>query len=296
MQFVRFSCLMALGAVFVFDAPRASACSAPICPASVFMPQSSPTADAVPVVPENGAVVSLLTFGAPAEALRVRATRVRGGESSELELAVEGGAVRLDGALDGDLWTLRESHACELGGPSGEAATTVRVGPAAALPGALGTLSASAPARRGVSVADGSGPCSSEIDSVVVELAVELDASAEPWGDLLRYETRVDGERFPGLASTRDGPLHAAVFVACEPPSWGQIVPDLEEGVHVVQRVAFLPGSDVPIASDELEVTLRCDAGEGSSGCSISRGARASGSGLALVIGTLALVLARRRR
>ncbi|WP_157070355.1 hypothetical protein [Sandaracinus amylolyticus] len=284
-------------------ASRASACSAHACPPVRFHPTSAANADEVPVVPENGAILSITGGGAVASRTLV-AVRERDGESTTIELAVEDGVVRLDGALEGDVWTLTESHACETGPMSDEATTTVRVGAPATAPVALGTLHAGRWARREIVVPDSSGPCSSPIDSATIELDVVLDASVAPWRDLLQWETLVDGEPFTGGGLLgQPAPNSAIVFVACEPPTSGQHPPDLEEGLHSVQRRASLPGSDEVLATDEIEIELRCDPPPSDpppspmvSVCSIaSPGAGASG-GVGAVLAVAAIGLAARRR
>ncbi|UJR84966.1 hypothetical protein [Sandaracinus amylolyticus] len=286
----------------------ASACSAPACAAVSFVPQSVETADEIPVVPENGATLAIERWSGAVRSSTVRATIVRDGASTEVELTADGPVVHLDGALEGDVWTVRETHACTDSLQSQEGTTTVRIGPPADAPTTLGTLHADAPVRREVTVADASGPCSSTIDSIAVDLHVTLDEHTDAWGALLRYETLVDGEVFLHGTSTLGGSVPAVVFVACEAPTPGQLVSDLEEGTHVVQRRAFLPGSDEPIASDEIEIELDCGdveepdeevppASPVVSVCSVSSpGARASSGAFALLAAAMIALGVRRRR
>lgn len=293
---IRLSVMLTLATVSL-PAVDAAACSAAACPSVEFVPQASTSvADEPPMIPENGAVLTMRTSW-DAETGVLTATRVRDGVATEHELAAEGSLVRLEGALEGDLWMVRETHECGGGVESSEASTEVRIGPAANKPITLGALQASEPGRTSVPVADSSGPCSSSLDVVAVDLEVTLDESAEPWADTLRWETLVDGELFaPPHAANEPMRDATEVFVACAEPTAVQYAPDLAEGTHLVQRRAYLPGVEEPIVTDVIEVELRCSEPEvGGSNCAVSPGARgASGGGVLLALA--GLVLARRRQ
>ena len=310
--------LLALVALFA-PAPRASACSAPYCTPASFLPRSASDGE-LPVLPENGARVALRSTGGPADSSTITASRLRDGATLEVALSAEGGVVTLPDARAGDVWTITEEHTCGEGELSATGATSVRIGAAAEAPSTLGTLHADPAVRGEFGVLDASGPCSSTIDGVTAIVTVELDPTVSPWRDALRYETLVDGAPYLGpVSNAGDGPQGEVtrVSVACEAPTPGQYPPDLEEGVHLVQRRAFLPGSETPLLSDEIEIELRCaptdpevptdpedpadpedpeamDPTEPAPACSAVPGARGAGTiGLGMLA---ALALLRRRR
>lgn len=290
-------------------APRASACSVPHCRPVTFLPQSASGGE-LPVLPENGATLALRSAGGSAGSSTITASRLRDGATSELTLTSDGTSVTLPDAREGDVWTITETHTCELDA-SATGETSVRIGAAAEAPTLLGTLHADPASRGPFGVLDVSGPCSSTIDGVTVVVATELDATTQPWRAALRYETLVDGAPYQLLTSNAgEAPQGEVtrVSVACVAPSPHQYVPDLEEGVHLVQRRAFLPGSETPLLSDEIEIELRCaptepedptdpesmDPPEPAPACSAAPGARGAG---AIGLGALAaLALLRRRR
>lgn len=293
-------------------APRASACSAAYCVPVSFLPQSAAGGE-LPVLPENGATLGLRSTGGPADGSTITASRLRDGATTVTTITSDGASVVLPDAREGDVWTITEVHGCD-GGASPTGETSVRIGAAAEAPTALGTLHAEPAVRGPFDVLDSSGSCSSLIDGVTAVVTIDLDATVAPWRDALRYETLVDGAPYHAPVSIAGDPPQGdvtRVSVACAAPTPWQHAPDLEEGVHLVQRRAFLPGSDAPLLSDEIEIDLRCapaepeepepeeptermDPTEPPAACSAVPGARGAG---AIGVGMLAaLALLRRRR
>lgn len=159
---------------------------------------------------------------------------------------------------------------CAIGG-RGPFVASVVVTPASPVPTRLGSLSATAPARGPLTLASDGGGCSRERQTVYVDVQLELHSSAEPWADLLLYETRVDGRPYAAAASAIHGPPpHVSwrgrgtdrLFALCEGAGAS---PDeaagLAPGDHEVQLIARLPGSDTRITSDTIQVALVCPSG-----------------------------------
>jgi len=118
----------------------------------------------------------------------------------------------------------------------------------------------------------------------VVDIGIEHAADVLPYRALLRYETLVDGESWsaPGsIVRPYDEGETARIFVACAEPTPYQSFPPLGEGTHVIRRIAWLPGESALLESNEVSVTITCDAihpeptGKKSGGCSTA-GAPAS--------------------
>ncbi|MCB9613629.1 MAG: hypothetical protein H6722_14380 [Sandaracinus sp.] len=283
--------LAALAAsLLTFGLPTPSrACSWLLCSQNTFVPST----DDRPI-PASMPYVRLYAPGMDPGSETITATRTRADVTSPVEVSLVDGLVRLDDAVEGDLWTLRESHTCGGGGmPSEPIAATVRIGPSTAPPTVLGTLDVGETQIGPVDVSDVRGSCYTPIDAASATVDVVLDASVEPFAELLVWTTEVDGRPYAYHRSLIDRtPEGRAVLLvaACEEPEPGQSAPDLEPGTHLVERLAWLPGSDVPLRAS-AEVTLECPVTEptrGSSGCA----AGGTGAGAWL----LSLVVLRRRR
>lgn len=162
---------------------------------------------------------------------------------------------------------LEAADTCAIGGRDPFVAS-MAITPPSPIPTQLGSLAASAVVHGPLTLASTGGGCSRERDTVHVDVTLTLHPTAEPWADLLLYETRVDGARYTAAASTIHGPPpHESwqgrgrdrLFALCE-----GITQDSNEGMglapgsHDVQLVARLPGSDARIVSDTLRVELTC--------------------------------------
>ncbi|TXD35160.1 hypothetical protein FRC98_16955 [Lujinxingia vulgaris] len=111
-----------------------------------------------------------------------------------------------------------------------------------------------------------SGSCSWEIAADQALVALLPSEEVLPWWELLIFTTYVDGERWEYSRSLAGfgGPVgeglsgrgRALIYAGCEEDNQGG---GLSEGTHTVQMKAHLPGSEVEIWSDSLEVDLSCD-------------------------------------
>lgn len=95
-------------------------------------------------------------------------------------------------------YTLTIGGPCSVGdsGPSELFSTSITVVPPAPLPESLGPLVVSQPIRAPITVAGGSGSCSTSLDAVYVTADVSPNILSGPWGRMLNYQVRVDGEHW----------------------------------------------------------------------------------------------------
>jgi hypothetical protein len=142
------------------------------------------------------------------------------------------------------------------------------VGPPAALPETLGDLSVYADDYGWVEVAD-AGYCSRALPAASKVILLDLAEGAAPWEELLFYETLVDGEPWRPRRDVRqvippgyswEGRGVDRIHIACLPDEDRVEGVDygLPPGTHRVQMRATLPGTDVVITSNEIEVDLQC--------------------------------------
>jgi len=199
----------------------------------------------------------------------------------------------------GAQYTLHTPNTECIGGDQVPIARAFLAAEAAALPDSLGTLSAGPVVREDLVVAQDAA-CSWTQDVVRAHLSLELDASAEPWADVLVYETIVNGafwgpSDFSGAGfatgSSWIGRGQDLVFAICNDNPYSEhsyLLP----GTHTVRMRARLPGSDVVLESNELALDLTCndepeepeEPGTPAGGCSAAPSAPAtSTAGLALV-------------
>ncbi len=150
--------------------------------------------------------------------------------------------------------------------------TDFETGPASPYPGNLGQLVVDPVLQTQVMASAGLdyvGACSSSVGAVAVHYEVRLSAEAEPWRDLLVYWSVVDGVAHRNEQSLDDAwdlnPSPASegkdyVWVTCDErvPSGTNLIGSVEPGVHSIQLRAWLPGSDVIVTSDTVDVELRC--------------------------------------
>lgn len=175
------------------------------------------------------------------------------------------------------------------------------VGPAAPLPTVLGALVAQPMARAEIRVAE-AGSCSEPVDAAKVDVAVTVSPEAQPWAALLQYTTIVDGGVWqPSDSLPRELPVGASwvghgvdrLYTICSPDRTGQIPSGgLTEGRHVVVMQATLPGTDLELSTDPIEVELSCADGAGGCRCAGVGGAAPA----ALLGGLLLAALGLRRR
>lgn len=208
--------------------------------------------------------------GVPARDLEVARTwvapRIVEGE------AQPGGVLLGVPLVAGQQLRVQAADACAIGGRAPFIAS-VAITPAVPIPSRLGSLSATSPVHGPLTIASDGGGCSREAQAVHVDVALTLSAAAQPWADVLLYETRVDGARYVAAESAIHGPPpHVSwmgrgrdrLFALCEGASSPAGEPAaLSPGPHEVQLVARLPGSDARIVSDSIRVELVCPSAPG---------------------------------
>lgn len=173
--------------------------------------------------------------------------------------------------------------------------------------------------------------CESTVDAYQVPIRVDLSAEAEPWKNVLMWETFVDGKSWiPGHSAAEFEPPGESwegrgvdlITSTCD-DDWDS--QGLDPGTYTVEMKATIPGTNVELSTDPIDVTIDCgwaqqaepiepsapdagprpdaagtdaggdagtDANEG--GCSVSDGHAPSGTWL-IALGGLGLFLARRR-
>lgn len=161
------------------------------------------------------------------------------------------------------------------------------LGDAVATPSALGTVGIVADARDTIEMPGGSA-CSYEEIRSHVDVALTLDASAEPWSERMHLSTWVDGvlhvaSQSIGDSTTlstsfapRGGSVHGfgrdRLVARCADGEIGGYAP----GVHTVQFRAALPDGTT-LASESLAIELRCPSARQARSCAVhNAGAPAS--------------------
>lgn len=262
----------------LFMIPRFShACAPPGCMPAIFWPHWEEGQE-IPVIPENRARLWIRYWGLSADTLQLQGTLVRDGQEHLVDITNESGVIVLPDAQQGDVWTVEDTHTC--GGFTVSSRVQVRIDEAKPLPSSLGVLRVSDVRREEVHVADTSGPCGSPLDAAVVDIAIDYENEVLPYRNLLMYETIVDGQSWSAPSSValpyEEGEV-VRIFVACEEPTEYQMVPQLSEGTHIIRRIAWLPGESNGIESNEISVSITCDAVEpekkkSSKGCKVASG------------------------
>lgn len=281
----------------------ARACSGPVCQeGEVFPPSGSVPANAVVIQwskPRSKGELALGSAGtlyriAEGDQLIVVPVTNQNPETSSLANLVPTVPV----AAGAQLFFKYDS---ECGEQSMTFATLLTVTAAAPLPSSLGTLAFTV--QRGTITRAGGASCVETMDAVYADLTVALAHDAEPFRDVIRYRLEVDGETYASSYVAGDPALPRAAFdklggsplgrgkdriyTACGKPGLSAVEP----GAHRVRMVGLFPDGS-KIASDQVEVTLRCesllDAGTGAplasdAGASLASDARASPDARAMV-------------
>lgn len=294
--------LVALGlamSALAFDAPPAEACSPPPCQGGFLTPGDSARVPAnLPAIhwqpmqsydaAPDPAKVTLKTQAGAAIAL----TAMQQPDSSFL--LVPATALAPD-----EIYVLADGNTCGLTGETGPTAT-FQTTAAAPLPTQLGTLVATAAEVGPLEVATLRGSCSSQTQSDTATVLVERTAEADPWHDVLHYQTFVDGRPWspqsnlnslvaPGTSWRGRGTDR--IYTICSTDD-GTLGEGLGEGTHVIAMHAKLPGTTSTLTATEVTVELSCsdpgdeEPGDDSGGCSTSGGdARWLALGLAVLLG-----------
>ncbi|MBL8626031.1 MAG: hypothetical protein JNK64_32245 [Myxococcales bacterium] len=258
-------------------------------PAVVWEPRPSPAA------PDPG-VVQLVTAAAPSTAIPLAAS---GGGGGALELS-------LGGPLDpGAAYALVDATTVAGTCPPPLRATFTAAA-AAPLPTRLGATVLEQVTRGEVTQPTTAGSCWVTAQADRAHVRIALAPEAEPWRDVLLYETIVDGGPWAPRASLRSSyPPGASwqgrgvdlVFHAC--PNDVGITGVSAIGLHTIEFTARIPGTATVLRSDPVQVALPCAAAEdaGSAVGADERGGCAAGGGGigAAAAGLLAAAMLRRR-
>lgn len=266
--------LLALAAVTAL-ARQARACSRG-CRGGHLLPDSSKTvpasADGVLWQPRSG-------YGTPSEYAVAQATlyRLEGGKRVPVAfrrrtLGRLGVLVIPEGGFVEDArYVLVEQPNKDCRGlPQAEQAYPFSVSSAASRPHQLGAIAAGPAHRETIDVSSAGGSCSEPLQAAVVDVELELHASAKPWRDLLVYRTVVDDQPWeprsdlasnaaPGTSWVGRG--RDRLYAACAEVGSTIGRKGLSEGSHAVRFEATLPGSDTVYKSDTVEVELSCGGG-----------------------------------
>jgi len=187
-------------------------------------------------------------------------------ESTDLEVEHEvvGRELHLLGALASNT-TYRIDWIDSCGFPGNPSTSTFQTGPENVdFPESLGVLASNHVGLGRVRLSyDG---CETEDNlSDRVEIDLVLSATAEPWKDVLIFQTTVNGvpwspsnlqARPPGASWV--GRAKDLIYLDCESP----YQQNLKAGVHTVQMEARLPGDDRVLLSNSVEVSVHCDTDE----------------------------------
>lgn len=206
----------------------------------------------------------------------------------------------------GATYTLTDGNTCgEMSWQTSGPHVTFTASAAAPLPTQLGAAALGGARRGELEVGTASGSCSVEVDAQQAEIDLVLDPSATAWGDVLQFETLVDGQRWYASSNINEavpvgeswrGRAGDLVYRVCTQPQWGGAAEGLVAGQHEIKFRATLAGTSTVIESEPVSLSLLCDeefegdhADDGDGGCQATG---TSSSPLAL----LALLALRRRR
>lgn len=255
--------------VLAVAARPAEACSPPQCWPGAFIPQDGA------VIPENAPGFYYRPSsqgGTPGDASLVRLTAASAPAVS-LELTAvaqpNGDFVLVPDAplVAGETYTLEDGTLCN--GDSMHA--TFTAGPSAPLPSSLGTVRLIGHGMFAeLDVATASGSCSTKVEATIAQVTLDRSASAEPWKDLLLYETLVDDKPWVNQASinVRTDPGESwlgrgadLLYRVCA-PNPDALFPGLSVGGHVVRFRASLPGvtNQTSLATPAEAIEIMCTA------------------------------------
>jgi hypothetical protein len=144
------------------------------------------------------------------------------------------------------------------------------VGASAPLPDALGVFEIEPAKVEPIELTEGAG-CSGIDDVCATRGTIALSDGARPWRDAFVYETRVDGKpwRLPRAAplpldegSSHIGRGREILFAKRPGASSRTDVRGLSVGRHSVVIRAYLPGTQVTLETEPVEIDLNCFASE----------------------------------
>jgi MYXO-CTERM domain-containing protein len=180
------------------------------------------------------------------------------------------------------------------------------IGPAVPMPTSLGILDVTIDRNGSLTVPSEGFLCMETYSAPIARFSLVPDAAAEPWLDVVVYETWIDGELYEPIRREGHGPPRGAdfdvdfggswmgrgqdvAFVTCdESPSFLYLGSALPSGEHTVVMRAILPDGTVVETAPET-FTLACNK---SGGCA----AGANSTWALALVAALILVGRRRRR
>jgi len=256
--------------VLALATPRAAdACSPTLCQPGYFVPGDAahvpanlsavywrPMSSAArPLTPDPNLVV-LAPAADPNKPVRFRATALPGGDF----------LLVLDAPLTaGTTYTLSDGNTCNSTTANGPHVTFM-AGPAAPLPTHLGTLAVTDGGVAPLEVASVSGSCSSEVSADRSTFVLAPTADAQPWLDVLQFETFVDGTKWQAASSINQtlspgtswqGRGSDLLYRVCQTADEA-VGGGLDAGTHDVELHATLPGMPVTLTSDSATVAIAC--------------------------------------
>jgi hypothetical protein len=265
------SLLLALPLLASLSRP-ADACSAPQCWPGAFIPQDGA------VIPENAPGFYFrpsLQGGAPGDASFVHLTADSDPSTSLAFTAVpqpNGDFVLVPDAplLAGETYTLEDRTVCN----GAALRSRFTAGPTAPLPSSLGAVNLIGHGIFAeIDVATSSGSCSTKVEATIAQITLDRSATAEPWKDLLLYETLVDDKPWINQASinVRTDPGESwlgrgtdLLYRVCK-PNPDAAFQGLAVGGHNVRFRASLPGlaNQTSLATPASPVEIMCAANPG---------------------------------
>ncbi len=255
------------------------------CAAALLLPPREAEACTPPSCMEARFAVESMPASAPAIPFRADSSPADG--SIEVSLSADGAAwAPVPGALQGadaeqvfvpasplapGGYTLRYRRACNTtpGSKPMYADSGFTVTAAVPLPTVAGSVAVKAASRETIRAVTSAGSCFDDVDAAIVDLELTLDAGTAPYADVLRYETVVDGKRWTTTAANpsdinREWRSHLRLFAACDDrAAHNGRDHGLSEGSHLVEIRPFLAGTTELLVAARLQVTVACDASNG---------------------------------
>ena len=163
----------------------------------------------------------------------------------------------------GTSYTITDSSTCDFTGEHGPHATFTAA-PAAPLPTYLGALVVTDGEVAPLEVASSSGSCFSEVSADRSTFVLAPATDAQPWLDVLQFETLVDGTKWravSGIGQTLppgaswQGRGSDLLYRVCKTTDTS-VDQGLATGTHDVELRATLPGTPVMLTSDSATVVV----------------------------------------
>lgn len=172
---------------------------------------------------------------------------------------------------EGATYRVRGTHTCTYPGEEEPAQESLEhffvASDPAPLPTRLGILEIDDEFKGELEVSTNSGSCYSIIGADQIEIAIRPDDDVLPWWDLLVFSTYINGESwYPARELDEIRPMGQSwwgrgrdlLFASCHAND-GLAIRGLDEGTHRVEMRASLPGTDIILVTNSVDVTLNCD-------------------------------------